>query len=181
MGALKGGSCPHLAKPHLAKKIRIWPGHFRDRIWPNRIWPELVFQSVDRIWPNRIWPELVFLVFWSCVCVSRFWVCSRLCVLCVFNCVCLCFCVCCVCSVCSVCCVWCVVCLVGVFKMFGGCLQDVWWVSSRCLVGVVGVFKIFGASPLDGPLRRTAQNFALFFLSPAGNFILSSLSGGSSR
>ena len=22
-------------KPHLAKKIRIWPGHFRDRIWPN--------------------------------------------------------------------------------------------------------------------------------------------------
>ena len=30
------------------------------RIWPNRIWPELVFQSVDRIWPNRIWPILVF-------------------------------------------------------------------------------------------------------------------------
>ena len=48
-------SCPHLAKPHLAKtafgqknpnlakKIRIWPGRFRDRIWPNRIWPILVF------------------------------------------------------------------------------------------------------------------------------------------
>ena len=33
-----------------------------------------------RIWPNRIWPELVFLVFWPCVCVSRFWVCSRSCV-----------------------------------------------------------------------------------------------------
>ena len=52
-------------KPHLAKKIRIWPGRFRDRIWPNRIWPnriwpEFVFQSVDRIWPNRIWPILVF-------------------------------------------------------------------------------------------------------------------------
>ena len=42
-------------KPHLAKKIRIWPICFRDRIWP-----ELVFQSVDRIWPNRIWPILVF-------------------------------------------------------------------------------------------------------------------------
>ena len=26
----------------------------------NRIWPELVFQSVDCIWPNRIWPILVF-------------------------------------------------------------------------------------------------------------------------
>ena len=38
--------------------------HGHARIWPNRIWPELVFQSVDRIWPNRIWPELVFLVFW---------------------------------------------------------------------------------------------------------------------
>ena len=32
-------------------KIRIWPICFRDRIWPNRIWPELVFESVDRIWP----------------------------------------------------------------------------------------------------------------------------------
>ena len=46
-------------KPHSAKKIRIWPICFRDCIWPNRIWPELVFQSVDRIWPNRIWPILV--------------------------------------------------------------------------------------------------------------------------
>ena len=64
-GTLFARSCPHLAKPHLAKtafgkKIRIWPVCFRDRIWPNRIWPELVFQSVDRIWPNRIWPILVF-------------------------------------------------------------------------------------------------------------------------
>ena len=48
-------SWPHLAKPHLAKKIRIWPICFRDRIWP-----ELVFLSVDRIWPNRIWPIWVF-------------------------------------------------------------------------------------------------------------------------
>ena len=44
---------------------RIWPKPhlpicLRDRIWPNRIWPESVFQSVDRIWPNRIWPILVF-------------------------------------------------------------------------------------------------------------------------
>ena len=58
------------------KKIRIWPGHFRDRIWPNRIWPELVFQSVD-----RIRPIFVFLVFWSRLCVVR-GVCV-LCVLCV--------------------------------------------------------------------------------------------------
>ena len=42
-------SCPHLAKPNLAQN-RIWPKksefgqvHFHDRIWPNRIWPELVF------------------------------------------------------------------------------------------------------------------------------------------
>ena len=103
-------SCPHLAKPHLAKKIRIWPGHFRDRFWPNRIWPELVFGQVC-----------------VCVCVSRF--------------------------------------LVGDFKIFGGCLQD---------------FPRTATSA--GPaLRWTAQNFALFFLSPAGNFILSSLSWGSSR
>ena len=27
------------------QKIRIWPGHFREHIWPNRIWPESVFQS----------------------------------------------------------------------------------------------------------------------------------------
>ena len=95
-------------KPHLAKtaffgqKIRIWLGHFRDRIWP-----ELVFQSVDRIWPNRIWPELVFSVFWPCVCVLCVW-----CVLCLQD-------------------FWWVSSrfLVGVFMIFGG-LQDV-WVSSR--------------------------------------------------
>ena len=34
------------------KKVRIWPGHFRDRIWPKHIWPELVFS-----------------VFWPSVCV----------------------------------------------------------------------------------------------------------------
>ena len=85
--------------------------------------------------------------------------------------------------VCCVCCVqdfWWVSsrCSVGVFKMFGGCLQDVRWVSSRCSVGVFKIFggclqdfwwvsSRFGASPPD------RQIFALFFLSPAGNFILS--------
>ena len=74
----------------------------------NRIWPKSVFQSVDRIWPNLIWPELVFLVFWPCVCVSRFWVCSRLCVCCV----------CCVCVVSSR--FWWVSSrFLGVFKIFG--------------------------------------------------------------
>ncbi len=90
-----------------------------------------------------------------------------------FGCVQDCVCVCVGCCVgCFQLCVLCVVCVL--------CLQDFWWVSSRFL----GVFKIFGgclqdfgASPLDPPppLRRT------IFLSPAGNFTLSSLSGGSSR
>ena len=48
------------------------------------------------------------------------------------------------------------------------------WVCSRFLVLSAG-------PPLQPPLRRTAQNFALFSTSPAENFILSSLSGGSSR
>ena len=70
-------------------------------------------------------------------------------------------------------------------------LASIWpnciWPDSVC----VCVFKIFGwclrpppppDPPSAGPsFRRTAQNFALFFLSPAGNFILSSLSGGYSR
>ena len=114
-----------------------WPGHFRDRIWPNRIWPALVFS-----------------VFWPSVCVcSRFWVCSRLCVCGVY----------------------------GVFKIFGGCLQDFWWVSSRFLGLSAGP-----PPPRERPLPGTAPpldrpKFRSFFLSPAGNFILSSLSGGSSR
>ena len=149
---------PAFGQTVFGQKIRIWPGHFRDRIWQNRIWPELVFQSVD-----RIWPELVLLVFWPRVCVlclqDFWWVSSRF-----FG-----------------------RCLVGVFKMFGGCLH--WWVSSKFCVGL---FKILvplcwtsslpRTAPSGGrPLRRTAQNFALFFLCPAGNFILSSLSGESSR
>ena len=125
---------------------RIGPGHIRDRIWPNRIWPELVFQSFDRIWPNRIWPELVFLVFWPSVGVcSRFWVCSRLCSrLCVW---------CVWCVLCGVSSIVCVVCVVGVFKIFDVCLEDFWWVSSRfwwvSSRFLVGVFKIFGGCLQD--------------------------------
>ena len=77
----------------------------------------------------------------------------------------------------------------GVFKMFGGCFQDVWWVFSRCLVGV---FKICGGclqdfgSPKElgageGQEGWRAQNFALFFLSPAAKFVLSTPLWGSSR
>ena len=56
--------------------------------------------------------------------------------------------------VCVCVCVLCVVC-----GVFGGCLQDVWWVSSRCLVGVFkmfggfGVFMIFGVFKILGPFR----------------------------
>ena len=56
-----------------------------------------------------------------------------------------------------------------VFKIVGGCLQDF-------LVGVAPPPSLHQTAP-----RRTAQNFALFFLSPAASFILSPLSGGSSR
>ena len=53
----------------------------------------------------------------------------------------------------------------------GACCLCVWWVCSRFL----------GLSPgppsAGPPFPWTAQNFALFFLSPAGNFFLSSLSG----
>ena len=65
------------------------------------------------------------------------------------------------------------------FKIFGGCLQDFSPLDPS--------LPSAGAPPpQDRPsagrfLRRTAQNFALFFLSPAANFILSSLSEGSSR
>ena len=182
-GVLKGArcTCPYAAAELLALPLGL--GHFRDRNWPNRIWPELVFQSLDRIWPNRIWPELVFLVCFGHVrvCVQNFGcvedcVCFK--ILGVFKIVCVC-CVCVVCAVCVVCVVCAVCCVCCVFKIFGGCLQDFWWVSSRFLVGVfkivggclqdfwwvssrflVGVFKIFGASPLDPqtPLRRSAPS-----------------------
>ena len=67
------------------------------------------------------------------------------------------------------CACWCLlVVLVG-----GGCLC-VWWVCSRFL-------GLSPGPPAGPPFPWTAQNFALFFLSPAGNFFLSSLSGRSSR
>ena len=60
-------------------------------------------------------------------------------------------------------------CVCCVFKIFGGCLQDFWPFPPE------RPFPRTASS--DGrPLRRTAQNFALFFLS-TGNFILSSLLG----
>ena len=189
---LSAGHARIWPKPHLAKKIRIWPGHFRDRIWPNRIWPELVFQSFD-----RIWPESVFLVFCLrlCVCVFQDFGCVQVCV--------------------CVVCVWCCV-VLGVFNCVCCvcCVQDFSWVSSRFLVGVfkifgrcrflVGVFKIFGPlrwtpSPSAGPppppdrpsagrpLRWMAPlpdrpKFRSFFFSlpPEISFFLLSL-GGSSR
>ena len=89
---------------------------------------------------------------------------------------CVCF-VCVVLCVCVVCCVYCVwwVCsrfLVGVFKIFGGCLQDFWWVSSRFLVGV---FKIIGPlrwtlpPPPDCPkFRSFPPQFSFFLLSLGG-------------
>ena len=55
-----------------------------------------------------------------------------------------------VCGVCVLCCVCCV------FKIFGGCLQDFWWVSSRFLVGV---FKIFGGCLQDLPDRPKFRSF----------------------
>ena len=60
--------CLHLAKTTFGQTNPNLAGHFRDRIWPN-----------------GIWPELVFLVFWPCVCSFQDFVCSRLCVCCVFQ------------------------------------------------------------------------------------------------
>ena len=86
--------------------------------------------------------------------------------------------------------VWVCVCV----GLVGGCVgvRVLCWVSSIVCVGCVVcvVLKIFGGrlqdipapAPSPGPpLRWTAQNFALFFFSPAGNFILSSLPGGFTR
>ena len=50
------GSWMTLAKPTLANRGL-------DRLWPNRLWPILVFECVDRLWPNRLWPILVFWCF----------------------------------------------------------------------------------------------------------------------
>ena len=137
---------PHLAKTAFGQKNQNLASRFRDRIWPNRIWPELVFQSFDRIWPNRIWPELVFLVFWP-----KFLVLLLMLLLC-----CCCLCVCCV-----------------------LCVQDFWWVSSRFSLPHRPLPRT--APPLDGPSAGRPKISLFFFFSPAGNFILSSLSGGSSR
>ena len=123
-----------------------------------------VSQREQRSWPHLAKPHLAKPHL------------ARICVLSVLA-----KCVVCVCFVCFLACV---------FKIFGVCLQDFWWVS------LVSVFKIFGgylqdfwAFPLDPlpllrlsapspgpPLRRTAQNFALFLsLPPEISFYLLSL------
>ena len=40
--------------------VWVMPAFGQTAFGQNRIWPELVFQSVDRIWPTRIGPILVF-------------------------------------------------------------------------------------------------------------------------
>ena len=63
---------------------------------------------------------------------------------------------------------WCLLVAVGgwwcLLSVCGGCVQD-FWASP-------------GPPSAGPPFPWTAQNFALFFLSPTGKFILSSLSGG---
>ena len=85
--------CVHRSWPTLAN--RVWPALFGDRVWPNRLWPALVFWWYGRLWPK---PTLAnpTLAKPSSTCV----VC-----LCVFVCVCLCVCVC-VCVFVCVCAVW---------------------------------------------------------------------------
>ena len=102
-------------------------------------------------------------------------------------CVCVCVCfkilgvfkiVCVLCVLCVVC-----VCVCCVFKIFGGCLQDFWWVSSRLWGLSAGApsSPLRRRAPSPGPPLWTARpqdrpKFrSFFFLSPAGNFILSSL------
>ena len=79
-------SWPTLAKPTLAN--RVWPALFGDRVWPNRLWPALVFWWYGRLWPkptlaktdfgqNRLWAKP------SSTCVVCFCVC-------VFVCLCVC-------------------------------------------------------------------------------------------
>ena len=102
----------------------------------------------DRIWPNRIWPELVFLVFWPCVCVSRFWVCSTH--------------------------------LVGVFKIFGGCLQDFWWVSSRFWV-LSGPLPLRAPPLPESPSADDGPKISLFFSLSRHHFALFVSLWGSSR
>ena len=114
--------CTHWGNMALWKRSRwqgtspVMPAFGQTAFGQNRIWPELVFQSVL---PNVCVFKILGVFKIVCVCV----VCV---VLGVFNCVC------CVCCACCVCCVRCV-CCVCVFKIFGGCLQDFGWVSSRFL------------------------------------------------
>ena len=140
-------SCPHLAEPHLA----------------NRIWLELVFQSVDRFWPNRIWPILVFQCFGQIFCCCLLFpvvACWFLLVL-VGACWCL--------LVVDSC--WCL--LVPVGGACWCCCLCVWWVCSRFLGLSSRTLLRLTALPLDRPKFRS-----FFSLSPAGNvFLFVSLGG----
>ena len=131
--------------------IHFWPSCLASQLWPIHFWPILFFCVL--LWLVLVWESVPFLfVVFACLVV---------CVLCV---------VCCV--LCVVCCVLCVVCCV----LCCCCCVDVVVVVCVC---VVGVFRASLPDPLRRtPLRRTAQNFALFFPSPATVFLLfSSLVG----
>ena len=120
---------PAFGQNRIWQKIRIWPGRFRDRIGP----------------------ELVFLMFWPCVCVSRFWVCSRSCVV-----------LCCV-VWCGV--VWCGCCFtVSEWGFMCGCwFQGLVWTALRTVLPGT-------ALPLDRPKLRS-----FFSLPPEISFFLLSL------
>ena len=51
-------------------KIRIWPGRFRDRIWPNRIWPFGCFSVLAKI---SVVVVLLLLLLLLCLCVVVLW------------------------------------------------------------------------------------------------------------
>ena len=139
-------------KTAFGQKIRIWPICFRDRIWPNRIWPELVFQSVDRnfgvlmFWPNF----LLLLLFLLVVVVTGCW-----CLLVPVGA--------CWCLLVPVGACWCL--LVVVVCVCGGCVQDFW-----------------ASPPDPPPLDRPSPGppkISLFFFSlpPEISFFLLSLGG----
>ena len=79
----------HLCERPGLQKHRSWPAKptLANRVWPNRLWPALVFLwygrlwpkptlaktdfGQNRLWPNQLWPNRVRLVL--CVCVCAVW------------------------------------------------------------------------------------------------------------
>ena len=129
-----------------------------QRSCPHLAKPHLANFGVLMFWPNFLLLLLslfllllLFLVVVACCCC-----CSWLLLLfLVVACCCLLVCV-------GAC--WCLL-----VVLVGGCCLCVWWVCSRFL-------GLSPGPPSAGPPFWTAQNFALFFLSPATIFILFSLS-----